>query len=172
MIITDTEICNPSVPNLPTKAKVEQLCRQKGPHYNRLVYIANGSKFFIKYNNARIAEAHAQLFFYLQIKQTLNSSFYVPEIYHAWLTDRGATYIVMEYIDVDHFASDEQRARAITELISVPPPQGVFGSFWQRGKIRHPFFKDREAYKKHLTVGELQDSVNNVRASSIQLNLM
>lgn len=37
----------------------------------------------------------------------------------------------MEYIHVNEnqIATDEQRARAITEIFSIPPPPGVFGSF-------------------------------------------
>lgn len=164
MIITATEIYNPRIPNLPPKATVEHLCHQKGLHHNRLIYTSNNSsKFFIKYNNARLAEAHAQLFFHSQLKQTSTSKIHIPEIYHAWLAEQGASaYIVMEYIDVDHFASDEERATAITELISVPPPRDVFGSFWEGGFIRHPFFRDREAHKKFSTVGELQQAINSV----------
>lgn len=36
MIVTDTEIPNPAIPNLRPKALVEQLCRQNGFDSNRL----------------------------------------------------------------------------------------------------------------------------------------
>lgn len=41
-------------------------------------------------------------------------------------------HIVIEHIEIDHAATDEQRARAITELVSVEPPADVTmsGSNW------------------------------------------
>ncbi|QSS49166.1 hypothetical protein I7I53_09450 [Histoplasma capsulatum var. duboisii H88] len=74
--------------------------------------------FFFKYNNTTMAEAHAQLFFFTQIKANPNSTIRIPEISHAWEKPGGLVYIVLEHIDIEHFASDEQRSQAITELIS------------------------------------------------------
>ncbi|EER42909.1 conserved hypothetical protein [Histoplasma capsulatum H143] len=65
-----------------------------------------------------MAEAHAQLFFFTQIKANPNSTIRIPEISHAWEKPGGLVYIVLEHIDIEHFASDEQRSQAITELIS------------------------------------------------------
>lgn len=173
MIVTDNGIFNPNVPDLPTKDQVQQLCRQKGSQYNRLKYTANGSNFFIKYNNATMAEAHAQLFFHSQIKQSPHANIHIPEIYHSWLADHGASaYIVMEYIDIDHFASDEERACVITEMISVKPPAGLFGSFGSLSLIRHPFFRDHEANKIYSSVRELEDSINGVCEFSMQSKLI
>ncbi|KAI9374046.1 hypothetical protein BJX61DRAFT_551835 [Aspergillus egyptiacus] len=144
MIVTDKEIFNPSIPDLPSKDEVVKLCRQKGLDYNRLTYTsANGKVFFIKYNNAKMAEAHAQLFFYSHIKANSQSTIRIPELYHAWLPDHSrSAYIVMEYIDIHHFASDEERARALTELIAVKPPSG--------------------ASKIYSSAQELQDSINHL----------
>lgn len=156
MIVTDKEIFNPSVPGLPSKDQVVNLCRQKGFDYNRLMYTAaNGKIFFIKYNNTKMAEAHAQLFFYSRINANPQSTIRIPELYHAWAPDHSSsTYLVMEYIDVHHFAFDEERAK---------PPPGVFGSFGPPGgNIRHMFIKDREAAKIYSSVQELQDSINLV----------
>ncbi|KAL4793306.1 hypothetical protein BDV19DRAFT_380259 [Aspergillus venezuelensis] len=62
--------------------------------------------------------------------------------------------IVMKYIDIHRFASDEERARALIELIGLEPPPGRY--------IRHMFFKIREAAKIYSSVQELQDSINRI----------
>lgn len=165
MIVTDKEILNPSVPDLPSKDQVVELCRQKGLAYNHLTYTTvNGKIFFIKYNNVKMAEAHAQLFFSTCINANSQSSIRIPELYLAWLPDHSSSaYLVMEYIDIHHFASDEERAKALSELIAVKPPPGVFGNFGPPGGyIRHMFFKDRVAAKIYSSVQELQDSINHV----------
>lgn len=168
MIVADREIFNPNIPNLPTRDEVEKLCRQKGFERHHLVYIANDTRFFIKYNNAKMAEAHSQLFFHSQIRR-LRSKIHIPEIYHAWRPAKGAfAYIVMEYIDIDHFASDEERDRAITELINVSPPPGLFGSLVRQEFIRHPFFRDREARRSFSSASELEGAINNVHALFMQ----
>ncbi|BCS25047.1 uncharacterized protein APUU_41491A [Aspergillus puulaauensis] len=165
MIVTDKEILNPSVPDLPSKDQVVELCRQKGLGYNHLTYTTvNGKIFFIKYNNIKMAEAHAQLFFSTCINANSQSSIRIPELYLAWLPDHSSSaYLVMEYIDIHHFASDEERAKALSELIAVKPPPGVFGNFGPPGGyIRHMFFKDRVAAKIYSSVQELQDSINHL----------
>lgn len=88
-----------------------------------------------------MAEAHAHLFFYSHISANPQSAIRIPEFYHAWLPDNSASaYLVMEYINVHRFASDEERAKALAELIAVKPPPGVFGSFGPPGGyIRHMF---------------------------------
>lgn len=77
--------------------------------------------------------------------------------------DGSRAYLVMEYIDIHHFASDEERAKALAEMIAIEPPPGVFGNFGPPGRyIRHMFFKEREAAKMYSSVQELQDSINRV----------
>ena len=166
MLVTDDEILNPAmIDDLPSKDLVEKLCRRKGYSYNHLKYTSpdSGKDYFIKYNNATMSEAHAQLFFYTEVVQkNPNSTIRIPQLYHAWR--EGATvwaYIVMEYIPIDHFASDEQRAQAITELIRIKPPPGVFGSF--NGKpIQHLFFHDWEAPVVYSSAEKLGAFVNRV----------
>lgn len=80
-----------------------------------------------------MAEAHAHLFFDSRINANPQSTIHIPELYHAWYSERSGAYLVMEYIDVDHFASDKERAKALTELIAVKPLPGVFGSFGPPG---------------------------------------
>ncbi|KAJ9241018.1 hypothetical protein DTO271D3_1110 [Paecilomyces variotii] len=128
MIITKSEILNPSVANLPSKATVIKLCKKKGFRHNHITYFTDDKDIFIKYNNASMDEAHTQLFFYEQIMKKRDSVIRIPEIYHAFETELGLTYILMEHIDIKDKASDEQIAQAVSELISIPPPAGVFGS--------------------------------------------
>lgn len=106
-------------------------------------------------------EAHTQLFFYEQIMKKRDSVIRIPEIYHAFETELGLTYILMEHIDIKDKASDEQIAQAVSELISIPPPAGVFGSI-SGGRIRHFFFRDREAPFHFSSAFELADFINGV----------
>lgn len=65
-----------------------------------------------------MAMARTRLYFFNQIAARPDATIRIPEIYHARF-DRGyERYIVMEYIDVQGFASDEQRVRAITDASS------------------------------------------------------
>ncbi|PGH19680.1 hypothetical protein AJ80_03835 [Polytolypa hystricis UAMH7299] len=164
MLVTDNEILNPAIHDLPPKDLVKRLCEAKGSDYNNVKYSSHGKDFFIKYNNTTMAEAHAQLFFFTQVKANPTSTIRIPEIFHAWREPLdGTVYIVMEHINIEHFASDEQRAQAITELITIKPPPGVFGSF--NGKpIQHPFFKDREAHIVYSSATQLEAFVNRVLA--------
>lgn len=109
-----------------------------------------------------MAEAHAQLFFFTQIKANPNSTIRIPEISHAWEKPGGLVYIVLEHIDIEHFASDEQRSQAITELISIKPPPGRFGGF-SGERIRHPFSNDGKAYI--ISGRQLEAFVNRVSAA-------
>lgn len=83
-----------------------------------------------------------------------HSTICIPEIYHAFKSDKGDTYILMEKIDIETLASDEQRAQAISELISVIPPSGTFGSIGG-GLIKHNFFRV-------TSVMELEAYINRV----------
>ncbi|KAL3467608.1 hypothetical protein BJX64DRAFT_248116 [Aspergillus heterothallicus] len=160
MIATDK-----SVPDLPSKNQVVELCRHRGLDYNHLTYTTvNGKIFFIKYNNAKMAEAHAQLLFHTRINANSQSTVHIPELYHTWLPDHSSSaYLVIEYNDIHHFASDEERAKALSELTAVKPPSGVFGNFGPPGGyIRRMFFKDRETAKIYSSVQELQNSINRL----------
>lgn len=73
---------------------------RKGLDYNHLTYTTvNGNIFFIKYNNVKMAEAHAQLFFHTRINANSQSTIRIPELYLAWLPGHSSSaYLVMEYI--------------------------------------------------------------------------
>ncbi|GIK04655.1 hypothetical protein Aspvir_008738 [Aspergillus viridinutans] len=112
-------------------------------------------------------EAHAQVFFRQKSRERSNATIRIPEVYHAFKVGggrgggRGYTYIVMEHIEIDfeRTASDEQRAQAISELISIPPPPGVFGSF-SGGTYRHHFFEDGEPPVPFSSAAELEEYIN------------
>jgi len=161
MLITTSEILNPSITNLPSKATVIKLCRKKGFDHNHITYSTEDKDIFIKYNTATMDEAHTQLFFYEQIKKKRDSVIQIPEIYHAFEAEPGMVYILMENIHIKDKASDEQMAQAISELISIPPPAGVFGSI-SGGLIRHFFFRDAEAPFHFSSAFELADFINGV----------
>ncbi|KAF4230347.1 hypothetical protein CNMCM6805_000746 [Aspergillus fumigatiaffinis] len=166
MSTTLGEIYNPAIPGLPPKDVVGRLCKKKGFDSNTLTYSTEGNTFFIKYNNVTMEEAHAQVFFRQKSRES-NATFRIPEVYHAFIvgegggTGRGYTYIVMEHIEIDfeRTASDEQRAQAISELISIPPPPGVFGSF-SGGSYRHHFFRDSEPPILFSSAAELEYYLN------------
>lgn len=161
MLITQNEILNPSITNLPSKNHVIKLCRKQGPYDNHFAYSAGDRDIFIKYNNASMDEAHSQLFFYNEIMKNSHSMIRIPEIYHAFKTDTGSTYILMEHINIKDRASNEQRAQAISELVRVPPPPGTFGSMGG-GLIRHPIFQDETAPVHFASVAELEAYINRV----------
>ncbi|PKX93973.1 uncharacterized protein P174DRAFT_460098 [Aspergillus novofumigatus IBT 16806] len=118
-----------------------------------------------------VVEAHAQVFFRQKSRERNNSTIRIPEVYHAFEVGgakrRGYTYIVMEYIDIDleRSASDEQRARALSESISIPPPPGVFGSF-TGGTYRHHFFRDSEPPVPFSSAAGLEDYLNRLDFST------
>jgi hypothetical protein len=164
MLITPTEILNRAIPDLPSKELVARLCKRKGPDFNHVIYSsANGKNFFIKYNNASMNEAHSQLFFYDQIAKKEDATIRIPQIYHAFENEDTRACIVMEHIDIDPEcpASDEQRVQAVSELISIPPPPGCFGSI-VGGRFWHYFFKDREAPGPFTSSEDLEGYINRV----------
>ncbi|KAJ9257924.1 hypothetical protein DTO207G8_1701 [Paecilomyces variotii] len=159
MLITEKEILNPSIPDLPSKELVIELCKREGSRRNHLTYSSKDREIFIKYNNASMSEAHTQLFFYNYMMSKDNPVFRIPEIYHAFQTEGKGTYILKENIDIEGQASDEQRVQALCELVSVPPPSGVFGNIGG-GLIRHPIFDDEEAPVHFASTAKLEAYIN------------
>lgn len=86
-----------------------------------------------------MAEARTQLYFFNQIAARPDITIRIPESYHARISRGYERYIVMEYIDVHGFASLEQRARAITDLVSIEPPPGATPGPIGGGRINTPF---------------------------------
>ena len=163
MIVHQDEILNPTI-RVPPKSVVKSLCRL---YHNRgkyaIKYTWNGHDFFIRHRRVTMAAAHAQHFFHAQIKMNPHSTVQIPELYHAWRDHDGTVYMIMEYVHFsrNQLATEEQRARAITEIISVPPPPGVFGSF-DMDCIYHPFFNDDKAPLGYHSVEQVEAYVNRV----------
>ena len=64
----------------------------------------------------------------------------------------------MKYIDIVSYASDEERANTVAQLVSIEPPSdAVLGG----GNIHHCFFADNEAPRRYSTVDEIQTYINN-----------
>jgi hypothetical protein len=68
----------------------------------------------------------------------------------------------MEYIDIVDYASDDERANAVAQLVSIEPPSGAVLGPIGGGIIKHCFFADSEAPRRYSTVGEIQTYINNV----------
>jgi hypothetical protein len=68
----------------------------------------------------------------------------------------------MEYIDIVGYASDEERANAVAQLMSIEPPSGAALGPIGGGYVRHCFFEDTIAPRPYSTVDEMQTYINNV----------
>ena len=68
----------------------------------------------------------------------------------------------MEYIDIVGYASDEERANAVTQIVSIEPPSGTAPGPIGGGPVKHCFFTDNEAPRRDSTVHEMQTYINNV----------
>jgi hypothetical protein len=149
-------------PNLPSQNDVVAACAKNGDEVRHLTYLSKDRKFFIKYGfSVTTGEAKNQQYFYKKIHSQRNITFKIPEIYRAFET-RGRTYIVMEYIDIVDYASDEERANIVTQLVSIEPPSDAVLGPIGGGLIKHCFFADSEAPKRYSTVDEIQAYINNV----------
>jgi hypothetical protein len=75
---------------------------------------------------------------------------------------RGRTCIVMEDIDIVGYASDDERANGVAQLVSVEPPSGTELGPIGGGIVKHSF-TDSEASGWCSTVDEMQTYINNGR---------
>jgi hypothetical protein len=149
-------------PNLPSQDDVIAACAKTGDKVRELTYLSKARKFFIKYGfSVTTGEAKTQHYFYEKIHSQRGTTFRIPEIYRAFAT-RGRTYIVMEYIDIVGYASDEERANAVAQLVSIEPPSGAALGPIGGGTVKHCFFTDNEAPRPYSTVDEMQTYINNV----------
>lgn len=112
---TEEAIISPNVPDLPSKEKKKksQALPQNGFETNHLTHTHNGKK------------PKPQPFFFEQISKRPDVTIRIPEIYYAFRYFQSGVHIVIEHIEIGHAATDEQRARAITKLVSVEPPADV-----------------------------------------------
>jgi hypothetical protein len=78
----------------------------------------------------------------------------------------------MEHIEISHFASDEQRAKAITDLVSIEPPPNATPGPIGGGLIRHKMFKDYTAPLPFSSSIEMATYINEVLPPSKSLSLL
>jgi hypothetical protein len=150
------------IPNLPSQNDVIAACAQNGDRVRQLTYLSKDRKFFIKYGSSvTIGEAKTQQYFYEKIYSQRGTTFKIPEIYRAFEAG-GRTYIVMEYIDIVSYASDEERANAVAQLVNIEHPSSAVLGPIGGGPLKHIFFADCEAPRQYSTVDEIQTYVNNV----------
>ena len=149
-------------PNLPSQENIIAACAKNGDKTQQLTYLSKDRKFFIKYGfTVTVGEANTQRYFYKKIPSQCGTTVKIPKIYRAFET-RGRTYIVMKYIDIVGYASDEERANAVAQLVSIEPPSGAALGPIGGGLVKHCFFTDNEAPEQFLTVHEIQTYINNV----------
>lgn len=90
----------------------------------------------------------------------------IPKIY-AVFGEPHSLYLIMEFIQTDHIASDIQRARAISDIVSIEVPldigPGPFGGgrihmkiFWndQISDVDYPSIQDLEGYLNRVCTPE------------------
>ena len=149
-------------PNLPSQGDIIAAHAKMGDRTRQFTYLSKDRKFFIKYGfSVKVGEAKNQHYFYKKIRSQCGTAVKIPKIHHAFET-RGRTYIVMEYIDIVSYASDEERANAVAQLVSIEPPSGATLGPIGGGPIKHCFFIDNESPRRYLTVQEMQTYINNV----------
>ena len=69
----------------------------------------------------------------------------------------------MEFIEIDHIASDEQRAMATAELVSVKPPINATPGPIGGGRINmRNFFADGVSDTKYTSVRALESHMNRI----------
>jgi hypothetical protein len=149
--------------DLPSPDEIIAACDKRGDINGHFTYFSKDRRFFVKYGfYVTIGEAKTQQYFYEKINSQDWATIKIPKIYRAFETG-GRTYIVMEYIDIVSYASDEERANAVAQLISIEPPSDAPPGPIGGGPIQHCFFMDSQAPREYSTVDEIQVYINNVQ---------
>lgn len=169
MSFVDFEFISPNSPTLPSKTEISKLCKKNGSQTNHLTHVDQGTKLFIKYNNVCRQEVQNKLFFYDQLARRPGSAIRIPEIYYA-VDSMSDEFIVMEHVEIDHPASDEQRARALTELVTIEPPLDATLGPIEGGLVKNSFFSYPECVSdiQYTSVHQLDRHINQVRLFSRQ----
>lgn len=155
------DFVSPNAPDLPSKEQVRLLCTKQGRRDNHFIHVHNGEKFFIKYE-VPCCEWKNQQFLFDQIGAS--AAIRIPEIYAVFgISDR--LYLIIEFIQTDYIASDIQRARAISDLVSIEVPlditPGPVGGgyihmriFWdnQISDIAYPSIQDLEGHLNRVCI--------------------
>ncbi|KUM60404.1 hypothetical protein ACN42_g6727 [Penicillium freii] len=123
------------------------------------MHIHNGETFFIKYDVPR-CEWKNQQFLFDRIRASA-ASIRIPEIYAVFGADR--LYLIMEFIQTDHIASDTQRARAISDFVSIEVPPDIAPGPVGGGRIHMRIFWDDEISDvDYPSIQDLEGHLNRV----------
>ncbi len=159
-----------------------------------MIYSHNGSPIaYIKYgprDGVPEGEMPTQLYAYNVFRNMKVSGFKIPEIYHAFerfedQVKEPVIYIVMEYIHgqtvqaaIKDYSQQErshildQVAKAVKQLLMVPPPNDLLLGPVQRGYIHHPLFAEDGASEKYKSVDHIQRHFNKVFALLLHISLV
>jgi predicted ATPase len=133
-----------NAPDLPSKEQVKLLCTKQGRTQsdNHFIHVHNGQKLFIKYEVPR-CEWNNHQFVFDRIRGRASTAIRIPEIF-AVFGESDRLYLIMEFIQTDHIASDIQRARAISDLVSIEAPIDITPGPIGGGRIHMRIFWDYE----------------------------
>lgn len=85
----------------------------------------------------------------------------IPEIYAVFGADK--LYLIMEFIQTHHIASDIQRARAISDLVSIEVPLNIVPGPVGGGHIHmRIFWDDQISDVNYHSIQELEGHLNRV----------
>lgn len=156
---------SPNAPDLPSKEQVRLLCTKQGGRDNHFIHIHNGEQLFIKYDVPRCEWENHQFLF---DRMKTNTTFRIPEIYAVFRISYRL-YMIMEFIETDHVASDFQRARAISEIVSIEVPPDISPGPVGGGPIHMTiFWDDGISDIAYPSIQKLEDHINRVCTPNIE----
>jgi hypothetical protein len=160
------DFVSPNAPNLPSKEQVRLLCTKQYRRDNHFVHVHNGEKFFIKHEVPYCEWKNQQFLF---DRMRASATIRIPEIYAVFGTISDRLYLIMEYIQAEYIASDIQRARAISELVSIEVPLNITPGPVGGGRIHMRIFWDDEISDvAYPTIQDLEDHLNRVCIPNLQ----
>lgn len=161
--MSDTvDFVSPNSPDLPSKEQVKMLCTEQGfRRGNHFIHVHNGEKLFIKYNVAS-CEWKNQQFLFDRIRASSDPAIRIPEIYAVFgVPDK--LYLIMEFVHADHIASDMQRARAISDIVSIAVPLDTTPGPVGGGRINmRIFWDDQVSDVDYPSIQDLEGHLNRV----------
>lgn len=150
------DFVSPNAPDLPSKEEVKMLCTKRGWRDNHFIHVHNGGMFFIKYEIPR-CEWKNQQFLFDRIRAS--AAIRIPEIYAVFGADK--LYLIMEFIQTHHIASDIQRARAISDLVSIEVPLNIAPGPVGGGRIHmRIFWDDQISDVNYPSIQDLEGHLN------------
>lgn len=120
-LVDFVDFISPNAPDLPSKEHVKMLGTKHGRRDNHFIHTHNGEKLFIKCEVPRCEWKNQQ---FLLDRFGPRAAIRIPKIY-AVFGEPDNLYLIMEFIQTDHIASDIQRARAISDIVSIEVPLDI-----------------------------------------------